>query len=466
MRCFAMMILLGSCGALQAGALVARVETLKTAGGRRFEPTRTLEATQAELPVKTDGRLDERCWKRGRWASRFYKARSRRLSEYPALTKVAFDRQNLYFAFRCPEEQLDKLRVVQTQRDHPKVWADDCVEIYLDANRDGASMFHFMINAAGVVSDKRCIEHPVPDAAAGVPGVYVYRMKREPWDANVRTAASKGDGEWRLEVAIPARDLGLEEIIPGTVMGVTLCRERYTDTARCKGLASLRPNEWAGKIWTYPELRLGEPRVGVACDLPTGVGRNVCRLALKPLGKQAERATVELTARSSVNSTVAKVVELKPGEEAKVELPYVIEGREYDLAVRGKLANGALFLNRRLRGPVEPAATLKVIEFARFAGSPFTRVRVTLGLGAETARSARLALAIHDASGKILAEESVAAPLARGEVEITLKTGALRHEGRCTVRLKVLDQGRELGAATGRLDLVAPPDYGLADRRP
>ena len=464
MRWLVAVVFLATASAVEAGDLVVRVRPLNTAGARAFAPSRVINAVQAPRPVKMDGKLDERCWKRGRWISRFYEAKGKRPAKYPPLTKFAFDRQYLYMAFRCPEKEMDKLRLLRTKRDDSRVWNDDCVEIYLDANHDGASMIHFMINAAGVVTDSKVVEYAEPDAAAGVPGVYVYRRKSDlSWNADVKVGASKGEAEWRLEVRIPARDLGLAEIIPGAVMGVTVCRERYCGP-RYTGLASLRPNAWASKIWTYPLLRLGKPVVHVKAGLPACVGRNECRLTLTNPTKRPLRVKLELNTRSwGVSGSISKLsrsVELPPGRPVAVVMPYRILGRRYALSLQGRLADGRMALNESANGATAPAVSVKMVEHTAFVGRPVVRARLRLNLGAVSAAEGRLIARVKDAKGRVVAQEDLPAPKSR-ETELALNAARLTREGRYTLEAVVSDQGTELGRASGAFELVAPPDYGL-----
>jgi len=446
-----------------AGPLVVRAVPLETPQRHRLQPTRVLDAVQVTDPVKPDGVFDEKCWRVGRWVREFYEGKGALPARYPPQTKIAFDSEHLYLAFRCPEDKLDSLRLLRSQRDDPKLWNDDCVEIYLDANRDGATMFHFMINANGVVADAAAVETPEPDPAAGIPGVYVYRMKSDlSWNAHVHTGASRGNGEWRLEVSLPARDLGIGQIIPGTTMGITICRERYAGP-RCSALASLRPNAWAARVWTYPELRLGTPLVQAVADLPTGIGQSECRLTLTSRLKRTSNARIEFLARSARTIRLRRNVKLAPGRPVELRLPYRLEGKQYDLRLRGRLADGRAFLDRRVAGPMRPAVALKVVEHARFVGEPYTHVRVELNLGTVTRKAARLRLAVVNSSGQTVAAQSLMPPVAQGEVEFTLNTGAILKEGRYAVECAVLQRGGiELGRATGMVDLVTPPDYGLS----
>ena len=445
-----------------AGAgLVARVTPMAAPEARGIEPTRSLAAVPANGPVAVDGVLDEPCWRAGKWIEGFYEAKAAVPARYPMQAKIAFDRTHLYFAFRCPEDKLDTLRLLRTERDDPRVWNDDCVEMFMDANRDGETMFQFMINAAGVVADKGVRWYPMPDPAAGVPGVYVYHSESDwAWNADVRTGVSEGEREWRLEVSMPARDLGLGEIIPGSAIGLTLCRERYAGP-QCTGLASLRPNAWGGDVKTYPEVRLGEPLVEAQCLLPAGVGGNECQLTLVNKTGRHERADVELVAKSDATGRASKRVDLPPNKPTLVVIPYDLHGERHDVRVRGRSADGRAFLDRRAAGATEPALGMKIVEHARFVGQPVARVRLALNIGSRSHKRSRLALCVKDQAGRVVGREAIASPIAQGQVEVALRTAAIGSEGLYTIECALMQAGKAVAKASGLLELVAPPNYGL-----
>ena len=445
-----------------AADLIASVKPLPVPEGRAFAPTRELEAVRATKPVEIDGRLTEACWAAGEWVSGFYEGRKAVPARYGVLAKIAFDRAHLYLAFRCPEDKLDSLRLLRTKRDDPRMWNDDCIEIYLDANRDGETMFHFMINAAGAVADSSVTERAVPDATAGVPGVYVYRMKSDrSWDAGVRAAAGRGNDEWRLEASIPVRDLGVGEIVPGSTMGITICRERYCGST-CTGLASLRLNAWAEQIPTYPELRMGKPLVQAICNVPTGRGMNECRLKLTDLTGKTHQAQVVLMPESTQDAQLTQRVTLPPGKPVDVRFQYRLTGDRHDLSVKGGLADGRLFLHHRVTGPSAPVVAMKAVEHARFLTDPVTHIQLGLNLGNLTAKRTTLAFVLKRANGVAVATQTIPAPLPQGRIAVALRTGLVAAEGRYTIECAASEAGKQIGKSTVTVDLVSPPEFGLA----
>ena len=64
---------------------------------------------------------------------------------------VAFDDQAVYFAFRCFDEQPDRIRTTITRRDN--MGNDDWVAVSLDSTRAGQTAYHLFVNPSGIQMD-------------------------------------------------------------------------------------------------------------------------------------------------------------------------------------------------------------------------------------------------------------------------------------------------------------------------
>ncbi len=118
---------------------------------------------------------------------------------------VAFDDRNLYIAAICEEPHPEGLVKSVTWRDGP-VYGDDSIEVFLDANHDHKTYFHFVVNCIGVKFDEQVMD--------------------KSWDAEWEAAARIGKSEWTLEMAIPFSAL---KVVPkeGDVWGFNICREHW-----------------------------------------------------------------------------------------------------------------------------------------------------------------------------------------------------------------------------------------------
>jgi hexosaminidase len=143
----------------------------------------------APLPVTSpptiDGKLDDECWKNAPAATGFRLNNGKGLATHQTTAWVCYDADNLYIAFECVEPEAGKLNAHEIADDGP-VWHDDCVEVFITphavATRD--NFHHFAVNTLGCKAYLYA-ESPITKAAE--------------WKA----AASKSDGKWFVEMAIP-----------------------------------------------------------------------------------------------------------------------------------------------------------------------------------------------------------------------------------------------------------------------
>ena len=119
------------------------------------------EQPQPLIPFKTDtapvidGILNDPVWQKApnvtgfkTWHPDFGKDMVEKTAVY-----YAYDRENLYFAFRCFDSQPDKIKASVTSRDN--IQSDDWVCINLDSFNDQQSLYAFYINPLGIQGDSR-----------------------------------------------------------------------------------------------------------------------------------------------------------------------------------------------------------------------------------------------------------------------------------------------------------------------
>ena len=113
------------------------------------------------LPLKTsnppviDGVLDDQVWKEAPFETGFktwYPDYGKDMSDE---TRVwyAYDRENLYFAFRCYDSQPDKIKSSVTARD--KIRPDDWICLNLDTFNDQQTLYALYSNPLGIQMDSR-----------------------------------------------------------------------------------------------------------------------------------------------------------------------------------------------------------------------------------------------------------------------------------------------------------------------
>lgn len=136
---------------------------------------------------------------------------------------LAYDKQNLYLAFRCFEGQMDKLKTVWNhyeERDN-SIWNDDCIEVFLDPFSSRKDYYHLIINSAGVIYDSEITDSKNTDIL---------------WDSDIKVATSLGKDFWIVEMAVPFSDFGYFPVGGENWRG-NLCREEKPD----KELSCLSP---------------------------------------------------------------------------------------------------------------------------------------------------------------------------------------------------------------------------------
>lgn len=101
-----------------------------------------------------DGVLDEAAWQAaplplGSWVS--YNPLFGEQVAQQTQVWVAYDNQNIYFAFRCMDPEPDKIKSSVSRRD--SLWSDDWVGLSLDAIGGGQNSYDMFVNPNGIQGD-------------------------------------------------------------------------------------------------------------------------------------------------------------------------------------------------------------------------------------------------------------------------------------------------------------------------
>jgi Domain of unknown function (DUF5916) len=119
------------------------------ADGAFFRPLKTT------TPPAIDGRLDDAVWADAPsvvLAKTFIPDFGRDPSER-TVASMAYDEENLYFAFKCFDREPDKIKAAVANRD--TIRADDFICINLDSFNDRQSLYAFYVNPLGIQTDSR-----------------------------------------------------------------------------------------------------------------------------------------------------------------------------------------------------------------------------------------------------------------------------------------------------------------------
>ena len=153
--------------------------------------------------VELDGEAKEDFWKNIQKESDFYKFDWSKQRNYYHPDKQTefqgfYDKQNIYFAIKCYEDNIKNLRMEQ-KTGSKQVWTDDCVEIFIQP--PGSDYFQFIINPLGEKQDNKGLV--------------------DSWEAKGKIF----DEYWFVEVKIPLSVFGRYPK-DGEIWGFNVCRER------------------------------------------------------------------------------------------------------------------------------------------------------------------------------------------------------------------------------------------------
>jgi len=113
-----------------------------------------LHAVRATTSPKVDGVLDDAAWAHEPyplepWVS--YNPLRGEPAKQRTSVWIAYDRDAIYFAFRCFDDDPSKIRTTITRRDN--AWNDDWIALSLDSTRAGQVAYHMFVNPSGIQMD-------------------------------------------------------------------------------------------------------------------------------------------------------------------------------------------------------------------------------------------------------------------------------------------------------------------------
>jgi hypothetical protein len=159
---------------------------------RPLPVTRTAIGPRAPAP-RLDGNLNDRCWKRAVPLTGFGGNDGGASPVEPFKVWFAHDDSTLFFAARCTESRMARLRAFAVRRDSG-VAEDDNLDFLFQPNPDSAVYYELQVNPDGIIADRKCWLHRssfIVDPA---------------WNGNWQIAHVRGKNFWTIEGAIPLAD--------------------------------------------------------------------------------------------------------------------------------------------------------------------------------------------------------------------------------------------------------------------
>jgi hypothetical protein len=119
------------------------------------DPSGILKPLKTAQPPVIDGRLDDSVWAAAPSVTgfkTFIPDFGHDISEN-TIAYMAYDSENLYFAFECHDREPDKIKATLSRRDY--IRTDDMVCINLDSFNDQQSLYALYVNPLGIQMDSR-----------------------------------------------------------------------------------------------------------------------------------------------------------------------------------------------------------------------------------------------------------------------------------------------------------------------
>jgi hypothetical protein len=374
----------------------------------------------ATAPV-CDGELSEEVWQQAAWLDDFTLIDGSDAPLEATRVAVCATETHLFVAFECHDQQVDNLQARVT-KDGGSVWEDDCVEIFIDYNRQQSTFAQIVINSSGYV--------------------YAHHPTTKEWLAGIERGAKTGPEEkrWWAEVGIPWQGLKLTS----STFGFNVARERRSGD-------KLELSCWAptGQAFGQPD-RFGTATLAGrylrGFQVATGrAGLNECQVQIVNDDERDRQVMVFLEWQQSRPPALYRQrgpLALKPGQSAEVVVPYDLVADEAPAKLTLMLKdvqNRELLARWLIEQPLSPPLQMVVRPQLSYVTDYPGEVEVQLALGDSLRESCVLVAALWEAgSGKLLARQ-VISPLAgdrlvgaltleglaagRYELEVVLKTG-------------------------------------------
>lgn len=129
--------------------IIAATLPVQVAAAAPPPPPKVIVAPKASKPVKIDGKLDDPVWKIAVAATAFVNPATGAPVPLQTELKAAWDDKHLYLAF---DNKDDDVWSDLKKRDD-KLWTQEAVEIFIDANNDGQDYIELQVNPHGAIFD-------------------------------------------------------------------------------------------------------------------------------------------------------------------------------------------------------------------------------------------------------------------------------------------------------------------------
>ena len=121
---------------------------------QHYEPETGIVRIDINEAPKIDGDISDPVWSRATRIDTFYQTQPIQGAKPSELTVayMAYDENNLYFAFYCGDSQPDQILATVMQRDR-QIFQDDNIRVYLDPYNSARDAMAFLVNSLGTQMD-------------------------------------------------------------------------------------------------------------------------------------------------------------------------------------------------------------------------------------------------------------------------------------------------------------------------
>ena len=270
-------------------------------------------------PPAIDGDLSDDCWRDATLASGFITINAAWIAQQTTAF-VTYDEIHLYVAYRCNEDEIERMDAHASRRDDVRILTDDdSVEFFLDTNHDRATFYHFGISTKGWRYDGAVEVSDRNDT------------RDDDWNPDWEVKTAVASDHWTVEARIPFASLGTIRPGPNAAWGVNFNRSRRAgakDSIFSSWAAVShgfnRPKEFGTLVFgapsplSYSILSLGDPKSGsmLRINLKNGSGSQLIARTLWTVSPSWTEESVE-----------AAAMPLAPNSEKEIRIPYEVPPR-------------------------------------------------------------------------------------------------------------------------------------------
>jgi len=341
---------------------------------------------------------------------------------------------------------MDQLKAAVKERDGG-VFADDCVEIFLDSANDEFNFLQLALSASGAQFDMRC----AGDNHAGVNvfGVDYDRKKVRDaaWNGDWTVKTSRHADRWEAEVRLPFKTVGRAS----DLWGMNFCRNRRAgeaETSAWQAIGSFHQPASFGKV-LLGGARRGDARITRLDVDPLRFGEGSARAQLS--GAEGFKASSRVVRRGEPVAESAG--EIAPAGAAQFH--FALDQSTTDVRLVLADAQGTEAFGIALPARVAPPLQLRSGRKVLLGGAPVGRLSLGLSLSASERARRVLLCRLQGADGREI--DAARSPVTADACDVRLNMAGFT-DGRYGVEL-ALESPAGGAAITMKESLVVVPDF-------